>query len=157
MKRIIVQSISSIILYVLMAFTVASFASTITRSMAALEAGVFELEFNLLPFVLLIVFFIVWTIYSFRTRPNQQLSFGQWSVRMTEFSEVDEREALITAKATKAAYVSFNISVPFFMLTFFFYPVFQTAWPTYPVFALVATLIIANLVYMTTWIRAYNR
>ncbi|STO07027.1 MULTISPECIES: hypothetical protein [Exiguobacterium] len=157
MKRVIVQSISSIILYVLMAFTVASFASTITRSMAALEAGVFELEFNLLPFVLLIVFFIVWTIYSFRTRPNQQMSFGQWSVRMTEFSEVDEREALITAKATKAAYVSFNISVPFFMLTFFFYPVFQTAWPTYPVFALVATLIIANLVYMTTWIRAYNR
>lgn len=157
MKRVIIQSVSSIILYILMAFTIASFASTVTHSLAALQSGVFVLEFNFLPFLLLIIFFIVWTIYSFRTRPNQQMSFGQWSVRMTEFSEVDEREALITAKATKAAYVSFSISVPLSMLTFFFYPLFQTAWPTYPVFALVSTLIIANLVYMTTWIRAYSR
>ncbi|KDN58392.1 hypothetical protein [Exiguobacterium sp. AB2] len=157
MKRVIIQSMSSIVLYILMAFTVASFASTVTHSLAAIETGAFELEFNLLPFFLLIVFFIVWTIYSFRTRPNQQMSFGQWSIRMTEFSEVDEREALITAKATKAAYVSFSISVPLSMLTFFFYPLFQAAWPTYPVFALLSTIVIANLVYMTTWIRAYTR
>ncbi|TCI36428.1 MULTISPECIES: hypothetical protein [unclassified Exiguobacterium] len=157
MKHIIVQSISSIILYILMAFAIVSFASGVTQSMASFEAGVFKLEFNFLPFLLLIIFFIVWTVYSFQTRPNQKMSFGQWSVRMTEFSEVDEREALITAKATKAAYVSFNISVPLFMLTFFFYPVFQESWPTYPVFALASTLVIATLVYMTTWIRAYRQ
>lgn len=156
MKRVIIQSVSSIILYVLMALTITSFASGVTQSMAAYEAGVFELEFNFLPFLLLIIFFIPWTIYSFRTRPNQQMSFGQWSVRMTEFSDIDEREALITAKATKAAYVSFSISVPFFMLTFFFYPLFQEYWPTYPVVALASTLIISTLVYMTTWIRAYT-
>lgn len=156
MKHVIVQSISSIILYILIAFAVTSFASGVTQSMVSLEAGVFELEFNFLPFLLLIIFFIVWTVYSFRTRSNQNMSFGQWSIRMTEFSEVDEREALITAKATKAAYVSFNISVPFFMLTFFFYPLFQEVWPTYPVFVLVSTLIIATLVYMITWIRAYT-
>ncbi|MDX5323910.1 MAG: hypothetical protein LPJ96_09870, partial [Exiguobacterium sp.] len=70
MKRVIIQSVSSIILYILMAFTIASFASTVTHSLAALQSGVFVLEFNFLPFLLLIIFFIVWTIYSFRTRPN---------------------------------------------------------------------------------------
>ncbi|WP_026825001.1 MULTISPECIES: hypothetical protein [Exiguobacterium] len=154
MKHVVVQSISSIILYVLMAFLFSSFLSDIST---IIESDSFIVEFNLLPLLLLIGFFIVWTIYSFNTRPNKQLNFAQWSVRMTEFSEVDEREQIITAKATKAAYVSFSISVPILMGSFMFYPLFEDALPTYPIYALASTLIIATFVYMVTWIRAYTR
>ncbi|WDH75641.1 hypothetical protein PTI97_12525 [Exiguobacterium marinum] len=154
MKHVVVQSISSIILYVLMAFLFSSFLSDIST---IIESDSFIVEFNLLPLLLLIGFFIVWTVYSFNTRPNKQLNFAQWSVRMTEFSEVDEREQIITAKATKAAYVSFSISVPLLMGSFMFYPLFEDALPTYPIYALASTLIIATFVYMVTWIRAYTR
>ncbi|WP_214759326.1 MULTISPECIES: hypothetical protein [Exiguobacterium] len=153
MKHVVIQSISSIILYILMAFLFSSFVSDVTT---VIETERFEIEFNMLPLLLLVGFFIVWTVYSFKTRPNQNLSFGQWSVRMTEFSDVDEREQIITAKATKAAYVSFGISVPLFMASFIFYPLFQDAFPTYPIYALASTLILSTLVYMTTWIRAYT-
>ncbi|MGA9466705.1 MAG: hypothetical protein WBV10_03700 [Exiguobacterium marinum] len=155
MKHVVVQSISSIILYVLMAFLFSSFLSDVSKTV--IESDRFLVEFNLLPLLLLVVFGIVWTVYSFNTRPNKQLNFAQWSVRMTEFSEVDEREQIITAKATKAAYVSFSISVPILMGSFMFYPLFEDALPTYPIYALASTLIIATFVYMVTWIRAYTR
>jgi len=153
LKHVVIQSISSIILYVLMAFLFSSFLSDVST---VIETDRFEIEFNLLPLLLLVGFFIVWTVYSFKTRPNQNLSFGQWSVRMTEFSEVDEREQIITAKATKAAYVSFGITVPLLMASFMFYPLFENALPAYPIYALASTLIISTLVYMATWIRAYT-
>ncbi|MCV9900431.1 hypothetical protein OKS35_09830 [Exiguobacterium sp. N5] len=154
MKHVVVQSISSIILYVLMAFLFSSFLSDVSKTVS--ESDRFLIEFNLLPLLLLVVFGIVWTVYSFNSRPNKQLSFTQWSVRMTEFSEVDEREQIITVKATKAAYISFGISVPIFMGSFMFYPLFEDTLPAYPIYALASTLIIATLVYMTTWIRGYR-
>ena len=154
MKHVVVQSISSIILYVLMAFLFSSFLSDVSKTVS--ESDRFLVEFNLLPLLLLVVFGIVWTVYSFNSRPNKQLSFTQWSVRMTEFSEVDEREQIITVKATKAAYVSFGISVPILMGSFMFYPLFEETFPAYPIYALASTLIIATLVYMTTWIRGYR-
>ncbi|MBQ6459994.1 MAG: hypothetical protein IJJ35_10425 [Exiguobacterium sp.] len=154
MKHVVIQSISSIILYVLMAFLFSSFLSDVSKTVS--ESDRFLVEFNLLPLLLLVVFGIVWTVYSFNSRPNKQLSFTQWSVRMTEFSEVDEREQIITVKATKAAYVSFGISVPILMGSFMFYPLFEETFPAYPIYALASTLIIATLVYMTTWIRGYR-
>ncbi|MBR3321613.1 MAG: hypothetical protein IKG04_06845 [Exiguobacterium sp.] len=154
MKHVVIQSISSIILYVLMAFLFSSFLSDVSKTVS--ESDRFLVEFNLLPLLLLVVFGIVWTVYSFNSRPNKQLSFTQWSVRMIEFSEVDEREQIITVKATKAAYVSFGISVPILMGSFMFYPLFEETFPAYPIYALASTLIIATLVYMTTWIRGYR-
>ena len=137
-----------------MAFLFSSFLSDVSKTVS--ESDRFLVEFNLLPLLLLVVFGIVWTVYSFNSRPNKQLSFTQWSVRMTEFSEVDEREQIITVKATKAAYVSFGISVPILMGSFMFYPLFEETFPAYPIYALASTLIIATLVYMTTWIRGYR-
>ncbi|WP_070328277.1 MULTISPECIES: hypothetical protein [Exiguobacterium] len=153
MKHVVIQSISSIILYILMAFLFSSFVSDVTT---VIETERFEIEFNMVPLLLLVGFFIVWSVYSFNTRPNRDMSFWKWSIRMTEFSDVDEREQVITAKATKAAYVSFGISVPLLMSSFMFYPLFEDALPTYPIYALASTLIISTLVYMTTWIRAYT-
>ncbi len=137
-----------------MAFLFSSFLSDVSKTI--IESDRFLVEFNLLPLLLLVAFGVVGTVYSFNTRPNKQLRFTQWSVRMTEFSEVDEREQILTAKATKAAYVSFGISVPVLMGSFMFYPLFEDILPAYPIYALALTLIIATLVYMTTWIRGYR-
>lgn len=156
MKHVVIQSISSIVLYVLIAVAIGSISSSILTSFEAIKSGIFEIEFNLLPWLIFIVFFIVWTIYSFSTRPDSRMNFWQWSIRMTEFSEDDERERVITEKATKSAYISFSISVPLLMTSFVFYPFFQQNFPTYPIYALAATLILATFVYMMTWIRVYR-
>ncbi|WP_215143085.1 hypothetical protein [Exiguobacterium qingdaonense] len=158
MKHVVVQSISSIVLYILTALSFGSLTTGIYQTVNHYhrdEAFIFQM--NALPWIALILFGISWSIYSYKTRPNKNLSFWKWSVQMTEFSEVDEREQIITAKATKAAYVSFSISVPILMGSFMFYPLFEDALPTYPIYALASTLIIATFVYMVTWIRAYTR
>lgn len=158
MKRVIVQSLSSIILYVLMAMSIGSFTSGVYNSMSSYQnEGTLVFEMNALPWIALIVFGVVWSIYSYKTKSDHSLSFWQWSVRMTEFEETDERERFITKKSTKNGYTSFGISVPIMMMTFLFYPLFQDAFPTYPIYALASTLIISTLVYMTTWIRAYTQ
>lgn len=157
MKHVIVQTCSSIMLYLLLGWTVISLQTTVMTSMTALETNQYVFELNLLPFFVLILFFIGWTIYSYNNRPNQNMSFGQWSVRMTEYSEVDEREALITAKATKSAYVSFSITLPLFMMSFAFYTLFSDVLPNYPVLGLITCLVIGNVTYLISWLRHFQR
>lgn len=71
MKHVVIQSISSIILYVLMAFLFSSFLSDMSKTV--IESDRFLVEFNLLPLLLLVVFGIVWTVYSFNTRPDDRV------------------------------------------------------------------------------------
>lgn len=54
MKHVVIQSISSIILYVLMAFLFSSFLSDMSKTV--IESDRFFVEFNLLPLLLLVVF-----------------------------------------------------------------------------------------------------
>lgn len=53
MKHVVIQSISSIILYVLMAFLFSSFLSDMSKTV--IESDRFLVEFNLLPLLLLVV------------------------------------------------------------------------------------------------------
>ena len=71
--------------------------------------------FNLtldLPLVLPLIFAIViLTVMGYLNRTNKESTFSEWSVGMTEFSDQDEREEVITGKATRVAYTTLLTSL----------------------------------------------
>lgn len=76
---------------------------------------------------------------------------------MTEYAEGDEREAVITNKATRAAYTTYGITIPIFMCFMMFHSLLSSAISTYPIYLLAAIVNISTIVYGVTWVREYRK
>lgn len=73
-----------------------------------------------------------------------------------EFKEDDEREAAITAKATKASYSSMVIATPFVTSLLLFYPHISSQVPYYPIIVCLLLPIIQMITYGITWRKHYR-
>lgn len=158
MKRVIIQSIANVLLYVLAAVLFSSIARQIVVFQDdPLKGTGFNLSLDLsiiLPIVLLLVLL---TSLGYFLRTNKTLGFSRWSTTTSEFSDNDERERFITGQATRIAYVSFLVSIPVVMVSFIAYPYFSARFPTFPFYALAAVLSIGTLSYMSAWIYYYKK
>ncbi len=104
-------------------------------------------EIDVMSVLPVLVIAIVLSIVSYFLREGRTSSFAT-----AEFSDSDEREALITGKATRAAYVAFMISLPVLMIAFLFEQPLLQLYPAFPFYAIALVLSIGTLTYMSAWI-----
>ncbi len=159
MKRIVTETVLSVILYTLIAVAISSVYLPFADLAETLRENPdgFEITINLIPWIILVLFGTLHMIYSFKAR-NKNKSFFTWAFKsMTEYAEGDEREANITNKATRSAYTTYGITIPIFMIFLLFYPLLSSTFPTYPIYLLAAIINISTIVYGVTWVREYRK
>lgn len=158
MKRVIIQSSLNICLFYLLA----AFVSSVHDQLEVFnDDPVRGTGFNItleLPLVLPMIFIaILLTVMGYLTRTNKKSTFSEWSVGMTEFSDQDEREEVITGKATRVAYTTFLSTLPVLMIPFLFYIQLVEDFPNFPFYAIATVLSIGTLSYLIAWIYYYKK
>ena len=157
MKRVIIQSCLNICMY----FLGAALISSITDQIRFFDNDPVQgTGFNLtleLPLVLPLIFIIViLTVMGYLNRTNKESSFSEWSVGMTEFSDQDEREEVITGKATRVAYTTLLTSLTVSMIPFSMYTRFPEWLPNFPFYAIATVLSLGTFSYMAAWVYHYQ-
>lgn len=153
MNRVITQSVLNCCLYFLAASLISAIHDKLQLFQDDPVSGTglsFELDLSImLP---LVIIAIVVSCIGYLSRTDRSRSFSKWSTSTAEFSDSDEREALTTGKATRAAYVAFLISLPILMIAFLFEQPLLERYPSFPFYAIALVLSVGTLTYMTAWI-----
>ena len=157
MKRVIIQSCLNICMY----FLSAALISSITQQLEVVDNDPVQgTGFSLtleLPLVLPLIFIIViLTVMGYLNRTNKESSFSEWSVGMTEFSDQDEREEVITGKATRVAYTTLLTSLTVSMIPFSVYARFPEGFSSFPFYAIATVLSLGTFSYMAAWVYHYQ-
>ncbi|MGL6102241.1 MAG: hypothetical protein ACRC00_03635 [Exiguobacterium acetylicum] len=148
MKRVVTQSLLNCCLYFLAAYLISTIHANLQLFQDDPVSGTgLSLELNLLSVLPVLVIAIILSIVSYFLREDRSRSFAT-----AEFSDSDEREALITGKATRAAYVAFMISLPVLMIAFLFEQPLLQHYPAFPFYAIALVLSIGTLTYMSAWV-----
>jgi len=158
MKRVIIQSCLNICMY----FLGAALISSITDQIRFFDDDPFKgTGFNItleLPLLLpLLLIIVILNIFGYLNRTNKKSSFSEWSVGMTEFSDQDEREEVITGKATRIAYTTLLIALTVSMIPFAMYARFPDWLPNFPFYAIATVLSLGTFSYMAAWVYHYQR
>ena len=158
MKRVIIQSCLNICMY----FLGAALISSINEQIRFFDNDPVQgTGFNLtleLPLVLPLIFIIViLTVMGYLNRTNKESIFSEWSVGMTEFSDQDEREEVITGKATRRRlYHTVNLlnRINDSILVFHAFP---DGFPNFPFYAIATVLSLGTFSYMAAWVYHYQK
>jgi len=158
MKRVIIQSCLNICMY----FLGAALISSITQQLELFDNDPVQgTGINLtleLPLILpLIIIAVTLTVMGYLNRTNKKSSFSEWSVGMTEFSDQDEREEIITGKATRVAYMTFLTSLTALMIPFSVYARFPEGFSSFPFYAIATVMSLGTFSYMAAWVYHYQR
>lgn len=153
MNRVVTQSILNCCLYFLAAYLISTIHANLQLFQDDPVSGTgLSLELDLRIILPLVLIAIVVSFIGYRARTDRSRSFSKWSTSTAEFSDSDEREALITGKATRAAYVAFLVSLPVLMVAFLFEQPLLKHFPAFPFYAIALVLTIGTLTYMMAWI-----
>ncbi|WP_214728581.1 hypothetical protein [Exiguobacterium sp. s168] len=148
MKRVVTQSLLNCCLYFLAAYLISAIHANLQLFQDDPVSGTgLSLKLDVMVILPVLVIAIVLSIVSYFLREDRTRSFAT-----AEFSDSDEREALITGKATRAAYVAFMISLPVLMIAFLFEQPLLQLYPAFPIYAIAIILSIGTLTYMSAWI-----
>ncbi|WP_215147679.1 hypothetical protein [Exiguobacterium sp. s91] len=148
MKRVVTQSLLNCCLYFLAAYLISAIHANLQLFQDDPVSGTgLSLKLDVMGVLPVLVIAIVLSIVSYFLREDRTRSFAT-----AEFSDSDEREALITGKATRAAYVAFMISLPVLMIAFLFEQPLLQLYPSFPFYAIAIILSIGTLTYMSAWI-----
>lgn len=158
MKRVIIQSCLNICMY----FLGAALISSITQQLELFDNDPVQgTGINLtleLPLILpLIIIAVTLTVMGYLNRTSKKSSFSEWSVGMTEFSDQDEREEVITGKATRVAYMTFLTSLTALMIPFSVYARFPEGFSSFPFYAIATVMSLGTFSYMAAWVYHYQR
>ncbi|MDG5472150.1 hypothetical protein P6709_10340 [Jeotgalibacillus sp. ET6] len=162
MKRVVIETILSVIFYTLLAW-VLSTAVQLFRKFEEFEetnwsqGGEFSFEFNVIPLIIFSLFSVFYAIYSFKTRSTNKRTIEWMFTSMTEYSEGDERESIITSKATRAGYYTYGVTIPILMTILVFLPFISDDFPIYLFYMLAAILNISTIVYGIVWVKEYRK
>lgn len=112
-------------------------------------------EINIIPFILFFIIGGFLTFVAFRHKKKHNKGFVKGLWLPDEFSENDEREKQITARACRAAYISMFYAVPFITVLFLFYPFLSDSMPYYPIVVFMLLPLTQILTYMISWKKHY--
>ncbi|WP_294746349.1 hypothetical protein [uncultured Exiguobacterium sp.] len=153
MKRVITQSLLNCCLYFLAAYLISAIHANLKLFQDDPVSGTgLSLKLDLRIILPLIIIAIIVSGIGYLSRTDRSRSLSKWSTSTAEFSDSDEREAQITGKATRAAYVAFMISLPVLMIAFLFEQPLLERYPAFPFYAIALILSVGTLTYMTAWI-----
>jgi hypothetical protein len=158
MKRVIIQSFLNICMYFLAAFFISSIHDQLQLFQNDPVSGTgFNLTLDLSIILPILLVAIGLSITGYWMRTDKKTSFSKWSSSTTEFSDQDEREEVITGKATRTSYVTFLITLPVLMISFLFDVPLMATFPSFPFYAIALVLTAGTLSYMTAWVYYYQK
>lgn len=160
MKIVLFESISKIIVISVFAYAVAFAFENIwlmdefERGLANGEILLVNVKFSLWPFIISILLMLLHSILSVKLKPRKRadilLKFG-------EFQEADERELIITNKATKASHVTFTLTVMSAMVIMILFTSHIYLHPAFPIYLFAGTIVASCFAYAITWCIEYYK
>ena len=160
MKTVLFESISKIIIIGVFAIAVGFAYENIwlmdefNRGLANGEILLVDVKFNLWPFIVSILLMLLQIILSVKLKPRKRadilLKFG-------EFQEADERELIITNKATRASHVTFTLSAMIAMLIMVLSTNYIYLHPAFPIYLFAATIVASSIAYAIAWYIEFNK
>jgi len=159
-KTVLFESISKIIIIGVFAYAVGFAYENIwlmdefNRGLANGEILLVDVKFNLWPFIVSILLMLLQIILSVKLKPRKRadilLKFG-------EFQDGDERELIITNKATRASHVTFTLTVMMSMFIMVLSTNYTYLHPAFPIYLLASTIVVSSIAYALAWCIEYNK
>lgn len=160
MKIVLFESISKIIIISVFAYAL-GFAYENVWLMDEFDRGWIngeiinaDVKFSWWPFIISILLMVLQLILSVKLKPRKRadilLKFG-------EFQDADERELIITNKATRASHVTFTLTVMMSMFIMVLSTNFTYLHPAFPIYLLASTIVASSIAYAITWCIEYNK
>lgn len=115
-----------------------------------------EVTMNITPLFILIIIGIILTVSSYIRQKRKGRSWFKSTFLPHEFEEGDEREVLITMKATRAAYISMWFSIPIIASLLVFYPFIYKTIPYYPIIVFLLYPLVQITTYTISWRKNYK-
>lgn len=160
MKIVLFESISKIIILGVFAYTMGFAYENIwlmdefDRGLEKGEILLVDVKFNLWPFIISILLMLLQIILSVKLKPRKRadilLKFG-------EFHDTDERELIITNKATRASHVAFTLSAITAMFIMVLTINYIYLHPAFPIYLFAATMVVSSISYAIAWYIEFNK
>ena len=160
MKIVLFESISKIIIIGVLAFAMGFAYENIwlmdefDRGLSNGEVINVEVKFSWWPFILSILLMILQSILSLRLKSKKRadilLKFG-------EFQDGDERELIITNKASRASHVAFTLSAITAMLIMVLSTNYIYLHPAFPIYLFAGTIATSSIAYAIAWCVEYYK
>ncbi|WP_432360733.1 hypothetical protein [Sporosarcina sp. UB5] len=160
MKVVIFESVSKIIIIGVFAYAVAFAYENVwlidefDRALAEGQFMPVDLEFNLFPFALCFLLILVYMVMSKKLKPRKKLDL---LIKFGEFQDSDERELLITNKATRASHVTLSLAAVIAMLVMFTTTNYTYHHPSFPIYLFAAIIIASSVAYAIAWCLEFNK
>lgn len=116
-----------------------------------------EMTIDLLPGAALVVIGGGLSFLAYLRERKKRKSWLKAIFLPMEFEEGDEREVIITGKATRAAYISMWIAAPVITALLLFYPFISHNVPYYPIIIFLLLPVIQVVTYAVTWRKHYKQ
>lgn len=153
MKNVLIYSIGKVIFIVLFVYTMGEYHVNLLKmdafDQALMEGRVIDVDVKppMIPALVTIMAGLILGFFSMRksrTSPSR--------LHLEEYEENDEREVVITSKATKSAYTSIGYTafIAIAIMTISSYSWLHT-FPALPIYLIGTVVIIATIVYATVW------
>jgi len=157
-KNVLIYTIGKVVFIALFVYTFGEFHVNLLKMDAfdrAWNEGRIinvDVELPLTPAIITIVFGIIMLFVSLRKYRK-----SPFKLSLEEFEENDEREVLITSKATKGAYTSIVYSAFFAIAIHTFATSRLETIPALPIYLMGAIVIISSIVYAAVWCFEYRK
>lgn len=160
MKIVIFETVSKIILFTVMAYAMGFAYENIwlidefDRGLASGEIILVDVQFSVWPFIVSIILILLYMLLSAKVKPRKRAEF---MLKFGEFQDTDERELIITNKATRASHVTFTYAVMFAMLIMVLSTNYIYLHPAIPIYLFTATIIASSIAYAIAWGIEFNK
>lgn len=159
MKNVLIYSIGKVIFIALFVYTMGEYHVNLLKmdlfDQALMDGKVIDVDVKP-PMVPAIVTIIAGLILGFFSLKKSRKSPSK--LQLEEYEENDEREVMITSKATKSAYTSIGYTafIAIAIMAISSYSWLQ-AFPALPIYLMGAIVIFATIVYATFWCIEYRK
>ncbi|MFC4408928.1 hypothetical protein ACFOZY_00620 [Chungangia koreensis] len=159
MKNVLIYSTGKVIFIALFVYTFGEFHVGLLKmdafDQALTEGRVIDVDVKppMVPVILTMIMGIILGFWSWKKSRNSPVR-----LQLEEYEENDEREVVITSKATKSAYTSIGYTafIAIAIMTIASYSWLQT-FPALPIYLMGAIVIIATVIYAAVWCIEYQK
>ncbi|QTD42523.1 hypothetical protein [Sporosarcina sp. Te-1] len=160
MKVVVFETVSKIIIFGVTAYAWGFAYENIwlldefDRGLASGEINLVDVKFSLWPFGVSILLIILYSILSVKMKPRKRADF---LLKFGEFQEADERELIITNKATRASHITFTLATVSAMGIMVLSTGFIYDHPAFAIYLFAGIIIASSIAYAIVWCIEFNK
>jgi hypothetical protein len=124
------------------------------RGLANGEINLVDVKFSVWPFLISFILIVLYLILSAKMKPRKRTDL---LFKFGEFQEVDEREVVITNKATRASHVTFTLATILAMAIMVFSTGVIYNHPAFPIYLFAGIIMASSIAYAIAWCIEYKK